>query len=242
MLAEGVRNKHLELWQYVSFFGLGFLLLVSFKASVGLHWIISFLPGILLLGIFFNERSLERNALLTCIFGLVHAIFFLALLFIPVELFSNSKKYSDMVFYLHPEKVAEKFADYSEGYSFFTRGYSRAAVLSFYGEKYFGVWGEGSHHGRQDDIITDFRSLDGSRLIFLQTKGKVNVRDFEPYCQKISVSSFEVKDASFDVLTCEGFKYVPYRDNVLKNISQHFYNLPTWLQPRACEYLNKYSF
>jgi len=241
-LAEGIRNKHLELWLYVSLFGLGFLLLVSFKASVGLHWIVSFLPGILLLGVFFDRKILGRNALLTSVFGLVHAIFFLVLAFLPVELFSNSKKYSDMVFYLRPEEVAEQFATYSQEYSFFTEGYSRAAMLSFYGDKYFGVWGDGSHHGRQDDIITDFRALDGGDLIFLKTKGSVNAHDFDSYCQKVSVSSFEVRAASFDVLTCEGFKYASYRDKILKNISQNFYNLPDWLQPRSCEYLDKYSF
>ena len=51
-----------------------------------------------------------------------------------------------------------------------------------------------------------------------------------------------MREATFELLIGNGFKYELYREEALKPINQTFYAIPDWLPVGQCEFKNKYGF
>jgi len=62
--------------------------------------------------------------------------------------------------------LLQRLEPYAGNYEFSADGYSAAVTASYAAGKYFFVFGTASSHARQDDILTDFRTLAGMIVVF----------------------------------------------------------------------------
>ena len=79
-----------------------------------------------------------------------------------------------------------------------------------------------------------------SSLIFKRTA--LNLDKLSKYFTSSERKSFKVREATFELLIGNGFKYELYREEALKPINQTFYAIPDWLPVGQCEFENKYGF
>jgi hypothetical protein len=122
-----------------------------------------------------------------------------------------------------------------------TGSYSSAALLSFHADDYLPVFGEGSFHARFDDNITDFSTFEGKTILIASTR-RMDEASIAPYFESVSVGQLTVDGARFWVAEGRGFKFEPYRENILKKIAATYYRMPSFLPLNGCRFLEQYDF
>lgn len=241
-LAKGIRDHQLGVWITTSLLPLGLFFLLAPMARIGLHWLAAFIPGLLILSYYLPIKILHRLVVMSVLFSALHFLAVMMILSMPLDRFMDHKQQTDALFYLHPKKIARLFDDYSENVTLLTNSYSRAAVLSYYSQHYFSIWGDGSHHGRQDDLITDFRELDGTDMVYFPRSGNVDTNYMSPFFNRLEVREVEVDGIALQIAEGQGFKYSVYRDKVLSKIRNNYYDFPNWLPLRECKFISQYQF
>jgi hypothetical protein len=109
-----------------------------------------------------------------------------------------------------------------------TPSYGTSALLAYHLGKRVIVFGAGSHHGRQDDLLTDFRILDGGNVLILRT-AEPRTDEYAAFFREVSVERTQVDGASFHLVRGRGFRYASYKDAVLREIARKYYDIPPWL-------------
>ncbi|ADC71523.1 conserved hypothetical protein [Thioalkalivibrio sp. K90mix] len=240
-LGPGIREHHLDVFLSAGLIPLAvFALLAPFK-SIGLHWLAVFVPFLLLPALFLSTRALNISAWLSAILAGVHAAVLLTIALMPVEWLEDHGRYADAVYYLAPESVAEAVNEYEPDWHVFTRSYSRSAVLAYYAGRDVGVLGSGSHYGRQDDLLTDFRALDGENLLYVATRGEVDPGDLEPFFDEVVIRRQPIRGIDWEFAEGHGFRYDAYREQVLTEILADYYAIPAWLPEGRCDFTDRYS-
>lgn len=215
--------------------------LLSFKKIVGLHWVLAFYPALYLL----LYQLLERSELVKLIkfmagFSALHLVPILVIAFMPMETWNQHKLYNDIVFTFETNKIIEQVRPYEqEQFLLATNSYSSAAVISYHsGSEYF-IFGEGSFHARQDDILTDFRKFNGRNILTLR-KSKPDMNDYTPYFKQVDSKIFTVRGATFYLVLGYDFNYELYKEQVLRPIQERYYKVPSWLPHTPCYFCEKY--
>ncbi len=237
---EGLRQSQQNLWITTSAAPLGLLLMLAPMARIGLHWVIVFLPGILLACYYLPVNALVRCVRYSAIFCGLHVLLLALALALPLNLLEEHRRYGDIVFYLRPWLISEFFQDYPDDTLLFSRGYSGSAVLSYYTGRYFGVLGTGSRYGRQDDIITDFRIYDGADMVYLMRPREREPDRLFPFFEEVTIREVHTKGVTFRLLEGKGFRYPVYRDTVLMDVFDRYYQRPTWLPEGRCLFSKRY--
>jgi hypothetical protein len=215
--------------------------LLSFKKVVGLHWVLAFYPFLFILFFFlFDEEKLLKSVKFTVYFTGAHLLIIAVALSLPLDLFRNSKNYGMIVMGMHPEEIVgqvNKYGDYHPA----TPSYSDSAVMTYHSGRYFSVFGGGSHHGRQDDIVTDYSKLDGKDILVL-LRSRPDERFYGEFFDSVRVSSFTSRGAAYYIVLGSGFKYPVYREQILTGIRDKYYSIPPYLPvPRSsCFFYDKY--
>ncbi|WP_019623416.1 ArnT family glycosyltransferase [Thioalkalivibrio thiocyanoxidans] len=217
-----------------------FALLAPFK-SIGLHWLAVFVPFLLLPALFLSTRALNISAWLSAILAGLHAAVLLTIALMPVEWLKDHERYPDAVFYLAPQSVADAVGDYGPEWHLFTRSYSRSAVLAYYTGRDVGVFDQGSHYGRQDDLLTDFRDLDGADLLYIPSRGDLDREQMEPFFDAVHVQEVTIRGVDWSLAEGRGFDYRAYRDEVLDPVLERYYDFPDWLPEGRCAFTERYS-
>ena len=126
---------------------------------IGLHWLLPFLPALVLSA----SLALERGALRWSVRWLaaltvlqVAAIQIVAAL--PADTWHATRFYSRLVFPGRVADLAAAIAPYRPGAALATDSYASAALLEYHWREPVAVFGRGTSHARQDDIDTDWRS------------------------------------------------------------------------------------
>lgn len=223
---------------------LSILLLVSAKKSVGLHWVLGFVPLFVVWAGFsvFSTKQLSGLYKWTLWLSLPHLMGLLALAYSPIQWWENSSQYEKIVFLRHANQVTQKLtANMPSNSQLMATGYSPAAVLAYHHKRYVPVFGVGRHYARQDDLVVDFRKLDGKSVrIFSRTP--INTNEFEPYFEETQLRVFEVSGVDFYWLDGQGFNYATYRERVLKEAATQFHNIPAWLPVWGNPFCERYDF
>ena len=97
----------------------------------------------------------------------------------------------------------------------------------------------GSGHARQDDMLTDFRKLDG-RDILVISKEPPEADDYAPFFERVEFRREEVLGATFHFVVGRGFRFAAYRDGVLDEIRRRWYAVPAWLPGGPCYFCDRY--
>jgi 4-amino-4-deoxy-L-arabinose transferase-like glycosyltransferase len=216
---------------------------LSLRRSIGLHWVLGFVPLFMLwAGLQLQARPLRRSLKWTLALSLPHLLLVAAIAWAPLSWWQSTRLHDRAVFLREtPALVAALRQDMPPGATLMARAYNPAAMLAFHHGAYVPVFGVGRHHARQDDQQVDFRHLDGSTLrIFDYTEPDLN--DFAPYFEQVGVRRLEIQGVSFFAVDGTGFRYQPYRDTVLAQVAREFHDIPRWLPLQGNPFCERYGF
>lgn len=207
--------------------------LVAFTHEIGVHWVLSFFP-FLVAGLFtlFSVDGLVCLLRPTAIYSAVPAVLVAVATLLPVEWARNHRSYASIVLAVRPQWVLAELAPYREQYVLTTPSYAKSALLGYYDGRNVPVIGPGSFHGRQDDLLTDFRAFAGRDLMIVTNRER-DIRRAGDWFARIEVKELPVHDAGLFLVLGEDFQYDVYRDQVLQEIANRYYWTPPWLRPFA---------
>ena len=240
VLAE-LQERRLEVFLFLAGVPLLIWLLLSPMVRIGVHWLLLFIPFIYVAYVGLSHVALERSVRFMGWFGLIHVVLVGVLLALPMDLFKGRSSHFDAVFHMQPAAVAEALARFDADF-YATNSYSRSAILSYYTGHYWSVYGGGGRHARLDDSITDWRALDGGRMVFVRNRPRIDPigDDLEGYFDAVEVEQVTVQGVTFDVAVADGFDYASYRDEVLHRARERYYNFPRWLPVGGCTFTERY--
>lgn len=217
--------------------------LLSTRRTIGLHWVLGFVPlFVVWAGLRLDARALRRCLTWTVALSVPHLLVVAAIAWAPLSWWQPFKIHDRAVFLRETAAVVAALEkDLPPDATLMGRTYNPAAMLAFHHKQYVPVFGVGKHHARQDDQIIDFRRYDGRPIrVFLYDEPKLS--EFEPYFQRVSAKRFEVDGVAFYAVDGEGFKYQPFHDTVLAEVAREFHDIPTWLPILGSPFCERYGF
>jgi hypothetical protein len=149
------------------------------------------------------------------------------------------KDYTTIIIGTHPADMQKYLIKYETEFVVTTQSYTDSALLAYRLGGYFPVFGGGSQHGRQDDMITDYRKFNGKNIMILRGS-EPRVNEYSTLFKNISVESIVVDEARFFLVCGYDFSYENYRNIVLKDIKDKYYNIPSWLPRKSGASIMKY--
>jgi uncharacterized membrane protein YgcG len=184
-------------------------------------------------------RAMRSALRFAAAFAALHWLAIAVLAVVPIEWFAGSKRYPGIVMTLRPEALNERIEPLLDRYVVTARGYSPAVTLGFNLGRHVPVFGAGSSHARHDDILTDFRALDGRDVLVVSKDAPVR-EEYDPYFERVAYREEKVLGSTFHFVEGHGFRYEAYRDRVLEEIRQRWYAVPTWLPKGPCYFCDRY--
>lgn len=212
---------------------------VALIATIGLHWVLLFLPLIYPAYVLLAREDLVRSVRFMAWFGGLHAAALVALLLLPVQSWEAIDRHRDAVFYLQPAAFAEALEPFDADFHAMD-SYSRAAVLSYYSGRRWSVFGTGSVHAREDDRLTDWRVRDGRDMLFVSRRHDIDRDRLTRWFDDVELHTVEIGGAYFDVALAHGFDFAAYHADVLTRIRDRYYDIPDFLPVRGCPFLERY--
>jgi hypothetical protein len=218
---------------------------VSFKKAVRPHWYLSFLPFAYVAA----ALVLDNNQIVKCIkfslvFSLVQVCLVLAAPFAPAGRLKglvSEGDWASLVMHMRPQEVLRPLEEYEDRFILATNSYCISALLEYYGGERVIVFGKGSRHGRQDDILTNFKELEGRDIVILRKTAK-HEREYKRCFERTEVRRFKVQGTTFSLLVGYGFNYQEYRETFLRTVLRAYYRIPDWLPGSGSFFHEKYDF
>lgn len=222
----------------------GLFLLLSAKKTIGLHWVLGFVPFVFLFlfaGTAITPEQLRKYFRWTLWFSVPHFLALAAIILLPASVWQGTKLHDDVVFHKHSEEIiAALRTDLPENGALMARAYTPAALLSYHAGEYVPVLGEGRYHARQDDVIVDFREYAG-RPIRVFSRTPIQTEELAPFFESVTTGSFEVEGVTFWYADGTAFNYSEFRERVLKTIAERYYQIPSFLPMYGCQFLERYD-
>ncbi len=216
--------------------------LLSPVKRIGLHWLLAFMPALVLT----LALALERRALLVTVrwfaaLALVHAAAFAALAVPPLETWRDMRLYQRLVLQFDAPAVLAPLAPQLAQYTLATEGYSVAAQLAYHTRRVVPVFGSGSSHARHDDILTDWRRYQGSDLLVFRREPP-ELERYRPYFREVEARPVQARGTTHYAVLGRGFDYAAYRERVLAVVDERWYRIPSWLPVGGCYFFERYGF
>ncbi len=216
--------------------------LLSPVKRIGLHWLLSFLPALVLT----VALALDRRALVVTVrwfaaLAVLHALAFGVLLSLPLETWKDTRQYSRLVVLFDPASVLRPLAPLLERAVLANDGYSTAALLSYHTKRNVPVFGAGSSHARQDDILTDWRAYQGEDIL-IESREQPALAQYRPYFRQVQEHRIEAHGVTYYAVLGTVFDYAAYREGVLKPVRERWYRIPRALPVGHCYFFERYGF
>lgn len=207
---------------------------------IGLHWLLSFLPALVLsVALALERRALQATVRIFAAIAALQAIPVVVIAALPLDTWQASRFYSRLVF---PGRIAELNAAVAPdlaGKVLATDSYASAALLEYHTRQPVAVFGRGTAHARQDDIDTDWRDQEGRDMVILRREAPL-AQDYQPYFRAIEVKRIALGGGSYHAVIGTGFNYQAYRAGVLADIREHYYRIPARLPVGRCYFFERY--
>jgi 4-amino-4-deoxy-L-arabinose transferase-like glycosyltransferase len=216
---------------------------LGLRRSVGLHWVLGFVPlFVLWAALRVDAATLRRSYRWTLALSFPHLLLVAGVVWAPLAWWQNTQVYDKAVFLHEARAVTVQLQqNLPEDALLMAHAYSPAAILSYFSQRYVPVYGVGRHYAREDDLRFDFRAWDG-RAVRVFFRSPVNPEDHAAFFQRVSVSTFHVAGVTYYQLDGEGFRYQAYRDSVLSQIAEQFHHIPPWLPLKGSPFCERYGF
>ncbi len=213
---------------------------LSLMKQIGLHWPLSFLPFCFMLVAYLVEAgAMRRLVRFFAGFAALHVLVIGVTSQLPLELWQKSRLYDGIVLTFEAQTLIDSLKPFERDYVFASDGYSNAVTLGYQARRYFLVFGEASSHARHDDILTDFRALDGRNILVLR-KTAPSPGEYARYFRAVETREVQVRGVNFTIVLGRGFDYTRYRDSVLASVRAKYYRIPSWLPQQGCYFCERY--
>jgi 4-amino-4-deoxy-L-arabinose transferase-like glycosyltransferase len=213
--------------------------LLSPLKKIGLHWLLSFLPPLVLtLAIVLPPEKLLRCVRILAVFALLHVIVAGVLAAVPLEAWKSTRFHSRLVLQFRTPQLVEKLEMYKD-FVPATDNYTLSSILSYYAGRYFFVFGAGTSHARHDDIVTDIRRLEGKDILIVR-RNPPPEQDYRPYFKAVEFRTVEVAGTTIHLVLGRGFDYAAYRETVLRSVRERWYRIPGALPVARCYFCDRY--
>ncbi|HLB14575.1 MAG TPA: glycosyltransferase family 39 protein [Burkholderiales bacterium] len=228
--------------------------------TIGLHWLLAFMPALFMTGAFaLGAARIAASARFLAGFSALHVVLVAAFAAAPVETWQWVRKYDSLVEALHADELLAALKPYEGKFAFASTSFSSAATLSYgaaelgfvaqpgtadgprgaWRRHYFFVLGPASGHGRHDDIATDFRRLDGQDILVVR-KTPADPQEYAPLFRAVEFRDVTVRGATFHLVLGQGFSFPAYRDRVLAFVRDRYYRIPGVLPQGRCYLCERY--
>lgn len=212
--------------------------LLSLIKTIGLHWVLSFVPfALMLVARRLTPRGVHRLTVFFLGFAVLHVALVIALLRLPLETWRSVAFYPGIVLTFESRELVERAVPGETLLA--SDGYSNAVTLGYNLHRHVPVLGPGSGHARHDDILTDWRAQDGRDITVLR-KTAPAPGEYGKWFRSVSIDSIEQRGARFWVIRGQGFDYAAYRDTVLAEVRRKYYGVPGWLPLAGCYFCERY--
>ena len=217
-------------------------LLLSMEKSIGLHWVLGFMPFVFLfLGTVAGAGDLRRYAIWTAFYSVPPLLFLVALMAAPISMWQGYALHDDIVFHRKTDVIVDTLRkDLPSDALIMGRAFTPSSILAYHAGEYFPTFGIGKFHARQDDLLVDFRMYEGKSMRIFDRRA-IDANDLTPYFSTVSVHRFEIDGVPFWYADGHGFKYDVYRERILKTIAQRYYRIPSFLPVYGCQFLERYE-
>lgn len=218
---------------------IGFLV-VSLRKSIGLHWVLWFYPMVLVLLWPLAREGWPRLLGIVGWISAAHVVILFVLLALPHEAWKfNPKVQRELLSAREAPAILALARAQAGNLPLAAQGYTPASVLAYQSGEPVMVMGAGSKYARQDDFWTDFRSLDGKPvLVFLKRASEREA--VASWFRSSHPLSVQYRGQTYDFVVGESFDYPRYRDTVLTQVRESFYQFPDWLPKGQCAFESKY--
>ncbi|HKW38713.1 MAG TPA: glycosyltransferase family 39 protein [Burkholderiales bacterium] len=221
-------------------FPFGFFAALSLVKQIGLHWMLGFVPFFFVTaGWTLTAGQLRRSVVYLGAFSALHVAAIAVAAALPLETWKGSRVYDGIVYHARIKDVLKEIEPYEGRFALAADGYSPAVTASYYSGRYFFVFGKGSSYARHDDILTDFRPLEGKDILVLR-KDPPEDPDYRPYFRTVEYRQFTIAGATFHLVLGRGFDFAAYREGVLKPVRDRLYAIPAYLPQGRCYFCERY--
>ncbi len=232
------------------------LALVAPVRTIGLHWLLSFTPALFAFGaLALGAGALVVSVRFLAVVSALHVGAVAVAAALPVETWQRTKVYDAIVQGAKAGELFAALAPWEGRYIFVADGFSPAAVLSYnaalagfvaqpqvnegWRRHYFPVLASTSHHGRQDDILTDLRAFEGRDLAIVR-KRPPDPGAYERFFRSVETRAIVVRGATFHLVLGHGFDFAAYRARVLAEVRDRLFRIPSFLPQGGCYFCERY--
>ena len=206
---------------------------------IGLHWLLSFAPALVLsVALALERRHMLLSVRFFAVLAVLHMIPLATVTALPLETWQAYRFSARLVF---PGRIAELLtaAPRLPDGVLAADSYASAALLAYHAQRPVPVFGRGTSHARQSDIDTDWRKLAGKDLVVLR-RDAPRLQDYQPYFREIEVKKIPLGGGIYHALVGRGFNYAAYRSGVLTEVRDLYYRMPAWLPAGRCYFFERY--
>lgn len=214
--------------------------LLSPVRRIGLHWLLSFVPAIILTAaLALERRHLAASVRFFALFAGLHVVAIAVIAMLPLETWKSSRIYARLVFPGRIEELMAAVRPELESHVLAADSYASAALLAYHTRREVPVFGSGTSHARQDDIATDWRLYAGKDLLILRREAPA-AEEYRPYFGEIRFRAIPLGGGTYHAVLGKDFRYEAYRSRVLADVRDRYYAIPRWLPLRRCYFFERY--
>lgn len=229
-----------ELFAFLWLLPLLLFLLLSFKARIGLHWVLAFYPFLFLALVpLLSAAALRHSVKFIIGFSLFHMVMAGAILSQPHEVWRGKSFYEGILIGFYTEEFVDQYRQKAAGYHWAAGSYVDSAMLEYASGTRFIVFGDGSKYGRHDDQLTDWRGLEGENIaVLVYNPGSAN--GYRRFFAEAEVLPFSVQGRDYYLVRGRGFQYQRYRQEMLTMLRDSYYQIPPFLPMGECYFTQRY--
>src|SRR5258706_6321934 len=208
---------------------------------IGLHWLLSFVPALVLsLALALEPRQLAASVRVVALLAGLHLVAIAIVAALPLEAWRATRFHERLVFPGRSAELLGAVAPDMRGKVLAADSYASAALLAYRARQPFlPVFGRGTSHARQSDIDTDWRAYAGRDLLILRREPPLP-QDYQPYFRRIEIRRIALGGGSYHAVLGSGFDYAAYRAGVLADIRERYYRIPARLPVGRCYFFDRY--
>ena len=221
-------------------FPFGFFAVLSLVKQIGLHWMLGFVPFFFVVaGWMLSREQLRRSVVYLAAFSALHVAAIAVAAALPLETWKKSRAYDGIVYHVRINDILRRAQALRGGIRVRSRRLLARGHRLLLFREVLPVFGHGSSYARHDDIVTDFRPLDGRNILVLRKNPPEN-SEYRPYFRSVEYKQFTLSGATFYIVLGRGFDFAAYREGVLKPVRERFYAIPRYLPQGRCYFCERY--